>query len=236
MTTLLRAEDVHVTLGETSVLRGLNLTLDEGEHTLVMGPSGAGKTTLLNVLARLIVPDTGRLTFRGTAFAASGSPARFRQAHVGLLLQDFHLLETLSVADNIGLIQAALGAPKDAPSPAELLEPLGLGGRLRTPASALSRGERQRVALARAFAHRPALVLADEPTSSLDPSLRSETMAHLWHLADQGGATVMVVSHDEALARDPHIAHALTLTGGALRPASNPATGPQEAEAGAPGS
>ena len=90
---LLDARDLHVTLGTETVLRGASLTLDEGGHALVLGPSGAGKTTLLNVIARLVTPDEGTLTFRGKDITAWGSPTRFRRQHVGFLFQDFHLLE-----------------------------------------------------------------------------------------------------------------------------------------------
>jgi ABC-type lipoprotein export system ATPase subunit len=213
---LLEARDLHVTLGATAVLRGASLTLDGGGHALVLGPSGAGKTTLLNVIGRLITPEQGALLFRGDDAASLGSPARFRRQHIGYLFQEFHLLETLTVEQNIGLVQAALGAPADAPGPRALLEPLGLGGRLGDTVSVLSRGERQRVALARAFANRPALVLADEPTSSLDPSHRALTLEHLWRLSEQSGATVLMVSHDEALLGDPHFTQRLSLQGGVL--------------------
>ena len=213
---LLTLRDVTVTLGATSVLSGASMSLSAGEHTLILGPSGAGKTTLLNLIARLVEPERGELTFAGQPMSTYGAPARFRRTHIGYVLQDLHLLETLTVEENLGLVQAAVGAPADAPSPRALLEPLGLGERLSDRVSILSRGERQRVALARAFANQPKLVLADEPTSSLDPSNRDDTLDHLWRLCDQTGATALVVSHDEALRGNPRFVHRLQLSGGSL--------------------
>lgn len=216
MGSLVDVQDVHVAFDQISVLEGASLTVNPGEHTLILGPSGSGKTTLLNVLARLVEPTRGDFTFREQPVAAQGSPARFRRQHIGYVFQELHLLESLTVEQNIGLVQAAMGAGDDAPSPRELLEPLGLGDRRHARVAVLSRGERQRVALARAFANRPALVLADEPTSSLDPSNRATTLGHLWRLCEQTGATAVVVSHDEALRSDDHFARRLSLDEGTL--------------------
>ncbi len=218
MSTLYETRDVVVTLGKQSILNGVSFAIEEGKHVVVEGPSGSGKSTLLNTLAQLIEPDEGELLFRGKPLATYGPAAQFRGRHIGFLFQDFNLIETLSVAHNIGLVQALIGDPAQGPTPEELLSPLGLGDRLHSPVSVLSRGERQRVALARAFANRPALVLADEPTASLDPSNREKTMAHLWNLCSQTGATLLAVSHDPVVCQDTQFAQRLSLHNGSLAP------------------
>ena len=149
------------------------------------------------------------------------SLSKFRGEKIGFVFQDLHLLETLTVAQNIELVQAALGTKEDAPTPAMLLEPLGLIERLNDRVSILSRGERQRVALARAFANKPALLLADEPTSSLDPGSRDQTLRHLWALCEHTGATALVVSHDHALREDAHFANRWALAEGRLTDAAS---------------
>ena len=218
MNVLYEAREVGVTLGNQPILQELSLVIEESKHVVIEGPSGSGKSTLLNTLAQLIEPDAGELLFRGNLLASYGSATQFRGRYIGFLFQDFNLIETLSVADNIGLVQALIGDPAQGPSPEELLTPLGLGDLLHSPVAVLSRGERQRVALARAFANRPALVLADEPTASLDPSNREKTMAHLWNLCVQTGATLLAVSHDPVVCEDSQFTQRLTLDNGSLTP------------------
>lgn len=216
MTDLLTLHGVSLSLGGAPILRQTSLSLRPGEHALVLGPSGSGKTTLLNVAAGLLAPAQGDVLFRDQPLSAYGPPARFRREQIGIVFQDLHLLENLTVAQNIELVQAAMGARRDAPTPAALLAPMGLGDRLHDRVSILSRGERQRVALARAFANGPALLLADEPTSSLDPRSRDQTLSHLWALCEQTGATALVVSHDEALKDDARFVTRWTLSDGKL--------------------
>jgi putative ABC transport system ATP-binding protein len=216
MADLLTLRGVSVSLGGARILRQASLSLSRGAHALILGPSGSGKTTLLNVASGLLTPTEGDVLFQAQPLSAFGSPARFRREQIGYIFQDLHLLETLTVAQNIALVQAAIGAPHDAPTPSSLLTPLGLGDRLDDRVSILSRGERQRVALARAFANRPSLILADEPTSSLDPSSRDHTLNHLWALCEQTGATALVVSHDDALQGDERFTHRWMLSDGQL--------------------
>ncbi|MGB0592309.1 MAG: ABC transporter ATP-binding protein [Myxococcota bacterium] len=218
MSDLLTLHEVSLALGGSEVLRQASLCVRSGEHALVLGPSGSGKTTLLNVASGLLSPERGEVQFRERPLSAYGSPARFRREQIGFVFQDLHLLETLTVAQNIALVQAAMGAPSDAPSPSSLLGPLGMEAHLNRRVSVLSRGERQRVALARAFANRPSLILADEPTSSLDPGSREQTLSHLWTLCEQTGATALVVSHDEALRDDARFTARWLLSAGAPAP------------------
>ncbi len=211
-TALLTFDDVHVSFPGVEVLKGLSLELMPGEHTLIFGPSGAGKTTLLNLASGLIQPSSGAVRYRGESLVTMRDLARYRRQSIGQVFQDLHLIETLSAYDNIALVQAAIGAGPDAPDPEALLSPLGLSDKLKTRVSRLSRGERQRVALARAFANNPALILADEPTSSLDPGRRAETLTYLWTLCAQTGATALIVSHDAALRQGPSFQHELDLS------------------------
>jgi ABC-type lipoprotein export system ATPase subunit len=195
---MLRIEGLCKAWEGVSILEGLDLSVDEGQHTLIMGPSGSGKSTLLYLVARLARPDAGQVLLDGKSVRSLGDAAHYRLAHIGLVFQDVHLLEGLSVRHNIEMIQA-LSPRESIPAP-ELTEPLGLQPLLDRTVCKLSRGERQRVALARAFANRPRLVLADEPTASLDPSSRDQCLDHLFGLADRTQATVLLVSHDPGVA------------------------------------
>ena len=210
---LLSARGLAKSFGEARVLDDVDLEVARGQHTLIFGPSGSGKSTLLNLIATLLAPDRGELRFDGTPYEELGDPRAFRLRYIGLMFQDFHLLESLTVAQNVEMVQMARGGD-GLLSLRELLEPLGLGERMRSPVKILSRGERQRVALARAFANRPSLVLGDEPTASLDPSNRGRTLDHLFGLCERTGATAIVVSHDHAIASRPEFAQVLELDRG----------------------
>ena len=195
---LLELKDVAHAFGSHQVLHGVSLSLAPGDHLLIQGPSGSGKTTLLNIAGALLEPTQGQVVFSGEALTGRGDLAAHRLHNVGFVFQDFHLLESLSPRQNLDIVRCARGG-----SPAHtidaLLAPLGLDDRLDVPVRRLSRGERQRVALARAFANGPRLVLADEPTASLDPSHASATLDHLFALAKATGATVVMASHDSKL-------------------------------------
>jgi ABC-type lipoprotein export system ATPase subunit len=217
MSALLRFTNISMGFGGKAVLKDVNLEINSGEHTLILGPSGAGKTTLLHLAGALIDPQEGRRIFESSHYPKSAKSKSFRRENIGFLFQDFHLVEHLSVEDNIGLYQAALGAPSNAPSPTELLTPLGLSDRMTEKVSALSRGERQRVALARAFAHAPKLVVADEPTASLDPARAESTLQFMWELCEQLGTTALIVSHDRSLQANPRLHACYHLVDGQLR-------------------
>lgn len=210
---MLSLTNIEKSWGETHVLRGLDLKVEIGQHTLISGPSGAGKSTLLNVIARLIVPDAGELQFNGINYEKITDPARFRMDHIGVVFQEIHLIESLTVAENLEMVQLSSG--KDSPATIrELLIPLGIGGLIDKRTRLLSRGERQRVALARAFANSPELVLADEPTASLDPSNRHSTLDHLFALCELFGSTALVVSHDPEIESRCEFLQLLTLDRG----------------------
>lgn len=218
MSALLDIKNVHMKLGKVQVLKGLELKIAAGEHTLILGPSGSGKTTLLNLAAGLIHPDSGQVCFQSEDLKHHTSLSRYRREHVGYMFQDLHLLEHMSAFDNIALIQAALNLKRTLPTPRSLLEPLGLGEQLEERVSRLSRGERQRVALARALSNRPSLLLADEPTASLDAESAKESMSHLWTLCEELECTLIVVSHDLSMRHDPRFKHTLRLSDGRAHP------------------
>lgn len=194
------------------------LTLPAGGRLAVAGPSGSGKSTLVNVIAGLERPGRGRVLWSGTDIAALSESARdrWRGANIGLVMQDFHLFPGLSALENV-LLPARLARVADramADRAGELLAEVGLtrpGQRVET----LSRGEMQRVAVARALLRRPGVIVADEPTASLDPANAAVLGALLDGLAQRTGATLIVVSHDPGLiARLPR---RIALAGGLIR-------------------
>ena len=196
------------------VLDGLDLRVEVGQHALIRGASGAGKSTLLGVLARLVRPDAGTVRLEGEDIGGLGGATRYRRDRLGLVFQDPLLVDSLTAFQNLEM--AALQQARAGPDPTALLSRLGLPGRADTRAGVLSRGERQRLALARAFVGRPRLVLADEPTASLDAPARDAVLDQLFSLSDDAGATILLVSHDPAIAARPELRRRLTLQGGRL--------------------
>ncbi len=208
--------------GAGPVLSVPALSLLPGSATAIQGPSGAGKTSLLHALAGIEQPSAGQVRWDGSDLWAMSSPARdrWRRARLGLVFQDMHLLPGLSALDNVLLplhfdharVPSALRARALA-----LLDGLGVAAPTRR-AAVLSRGERQRVALARALLRQPAILLADEPTASLDAAAAQEVGTLLLDAATAGGATLLVATHDPALlARLPRRLH---LNGGVLQGAA----------------
>ncbi|MFZ5676962.1 MAG: ABC transporter ATP-binding protein [Pseudomonadota bacterium] len=187
---------------ETPVLDIRSLTIAAEECVAVTGPSGSGKTTLVNIITGLARPDQGRVLW-GTDDVAAFPEARrdrWRAETVGLVMQDFHLFEGLSALDNV-LLPARLrrAAGRDTVAHAHaLLERVGIK-RAGQATATLSRGEMQRVAVARALLRRPKVLIADEPTASLDPGHGAEVAELLLSLARESGATLIAVSHDERL-------------------------------------
>ena len=175
--------------------------VDAGERCLVTGPSGSGKSTLLHLLAGLATPRTGSVRVAGKDLAGLSPAARdrFRGRSVGLLLQSFHLLDTLSVVDNVRLARHLAGLPEDTARCREVLEELGVAEFAGVHPSMLSHGQAQRVALARALVNRPAVLLADEPTSSLDDESCERVATLIEAEAERHGATLVVATHDSRL-------------------------------------
>ncbi len=177
--------------------------LDAGEQLLIVGPSGSGKTTLLHLLAGLLVPSQGVVVVNGTSLGGLTEAQRdhFRARRVGYLFQDFHLAEGYTARDNVllGLGLAGTRGRAAAEHAVQTLTRLGVGHRLRHTPKQLSAGERQRVALARAIAHRPQLLLADEPTAHLDRTRAAVAIDLLKEAAASVSATLVVASHDAAV-------------------------------------
>ncbi|MGY2048261.1 ABC transporter ATP-binding protein [Methylobacterium sp. JK268] len=178
------------------------LTVAAGARLAVTGASGSGKSTLVNLITGLARPDRGRILWGETDIARLNEAARdrWRAAHVGLVMQDFHLFPGLSALDNV-LLPARLSGAADAALRARAGDLLGRVGLSRPgqDVATLSRGEMQRVAVARALLRRPGILVADEPTASLDPEAGAAVATLLVALAEEEGATLIVVSHDERL-------------------------------------
>jgi len=186
------------------VLDGLGLTVQPGEYVAIVGESGVGKSTLLNLVAGLDVPDAGEILLEGRDLARMDETARtrLRRSRMGFVFQAFHLLPHLSVARNVALPLALNGqAGSDAGQRvAELLEAVGLGPRAASLPRELSGGEMQRVAVARSLAHRPALVLADEPTGNLDPDNAAVILGMLRSQIKRDNAAGVLVTHSTTAA------------------------------------
>ena len=168
------------------------------QHQLVLGPSGCGKSTLLHIIAGLLVPSSGDVRVHDINIAALPESARdqWRAAHVGMVLQRPHLIHAISVLQNLLLAQRLAGRPVDASAARQLLDRLGLRAQESQRPHTLSQGQAQRVALARAVVNRPKLILADEPTASLDDAAAEAALSLLCDMADEVGATLIIATHD----------------------------------------
>ena len=198
---MVEVEELRHGHGSRDILDIAAWRVDAGERCLVAGPSGSGKSTLLHLLAGLATPRAGSVRVAGQDLAGLSPAARdrFRGRSIGLLLQSFHLLDTLSVLDNVRLARHLAGLSEDAARCREVLEELGVAEFARAHPSPLSHGQAQRVALARAVVNRPAVLLADEPTSSLDDESCERVATLVEAEADRHGATLVVATHDSRL-------------------------------------
>ena len=186
------------------VLDRLDAEVRSGEHLAIVGRSGSGKSTLLNLISGIDRADAGAVEIDGVEVTALGEPGRtlFRRAHVGFVYQFFNLIPTLDVAENVRLVLELNGVRGAAARERSLaaLAGVGLAGRAHSAVDQLSGGEQQRVAIARALVHEPQLLLADEPTGNLDEESAREMLPALLSLTRARGATLVMVTHDEALA------------------------------------
>jgi putative ABC transport system ATP-binding protein len=186
------------------VLDGLDAQIASGERVAVMGRSGSGKSTLLNLISGIDRADSGTVHIDGLEVTTLGEPARtlFRRAHIGFVYQFFNLIPTLDVAENVRLVLELNGVRGRAARERSLaaLADVGLRARAHSAIDALSGGEQQRVAIARALVHTPKLLLADEPTGNLDDATAQELLPALLGLTRARGTTLVMVTHDEALA------------------------------------
>lgn len=184
------------------VLHGINLQIFKGEKVFLCGPSGAGKTTLLYTLAGLETPEKGTVTIAGTNLYELGrkEQAKFRNESIGYIFQNYHLLPELTAMENVAVPAAIAGKNKDKEA-RDALERVGLGARMNHLPAELSGGEQQRVAIARAIVNQPSVLFADEPTGNLDSKTSEEIMQILLNLAKDEQVTLVVVTHDQNLAK-----------------------------------
>jgi len=200
MASIIRGQDIKLYFDDekTKALDGIDFEVKEGEFLAISGPSGCGKSSLLNLIGMLDVPTSGELYFRENAYSTMASDATFRQQHVGFIFQSFHLIPTLSVLENV--LIPTVGRKKTAfdynDLATHLLIRLGLTGKFDHFPGKMSGGERQRVAIARALINGPDVILADEPTGSLDSRNAVEVLALLNEFRQEQGLTLIMVTHD----------------------------------------
>lgn len=201
---MIQIENITKSFGDLQVLKGVNLSIGKGEVVSIVGPSGAGKTTLLQIIGTLDKPDAGSIRFNGEELTRLGSKrlAAFRNKHIGFVFQFHQLLPEFTALENI-IIPALVAGRKRKEAEAEALEllnVLGLSERANHKPAELSGGENQRVAVARALINHPDVVLADEPSGSLDSHNKEELHKLFFELRDRLGQTFVIVTHDERLA------------------------------------
>ncbi len=201
---MIELEGITKSFGALQVLKGIDLSIGKAEVVSIVGPSGAGKTTLLQIMGTLDKPDAGRIVLNDTEVnkLKSNQIAAFRNKEIGFVFQFHQLLPEFTAMENV-MIPALIGgksatvAQKDA---MEMLDFLGLAERAKHKPSELSGGEKQRVAVARALINHPSVVLADEPSGSLDTKNKEELHKLFFDLRDRLGQTFVIVTHDEGLA------------------------------------
>lgn len=198
-------KDITKNFGNLQVLRGVNLHIGKGEVISVVGPSGAGKTTLLQLIGTLDRPTSGSISFNGEELARMSDKqlATFRNKHIGFVFQFHQLLPEFTALENI-IIPALIAGRNRNEAEQEamkLLDVMGLKERAGHKPSEMSGGENQRVAVARALINKPSLILADEPSGSLDSKNKEELHKLFFELRDRYGQTFFIVTHDEGLAR-----------------------------------
>ena len=201
---IVSAKNIQKSFGALQVLRGIDFEVEKGELVAVMGASGAGKSTLLQILGTLLIPDAGSLEIDGRdVLSLSGnSLAAFRNSRIGFVFQAHRLLPEFTAVENV-MIPALIGGASTSAArsrAASLLESVGLGARIGHKPSELSGGEQQRVAIARALINTPAILFADEPTGNLDTRTKEEIHRLLLQVKNEMGQTVVIVTHDPALA------------------------------------
>jgi putative ABC transport system ATP-binding protein len=203
---LIQLDDVQLTLGQgaarTEILRGISLSIDEGETVAVLGASGSGKSSLMSVIAGLERATAGTARVLGEDMGALGEDqlARLRGKSIGVVLQAFHLLPTMTALQNVMVPMELVGAPDPRERAQAELAAVGLAARENHYPAQLSGGEQQRVAIARATAPAPKLLLADEPTGNLDAATGAKIIDLLFDRVAAAGAGLLVITHDPAVA------------------------------------
>lgn len=203
---MIQTEGITKSFGSLQVLKGIDLTIGEGEIVAIVGPSGAGKTTLLQIIGTLDAPDSGKLYINGTETVrlSEEKPAAFRNRNIGFVFQFHQLLPEFTALENV-MIPALIAREKPAAAEKrakEILDFMNLTDRMSHKPNELSGGEKQRVAVARALINNPSVILADEPSGSLDTKNKEELHKLFFDLRDQMHQTFVIVTHDEQLATD----------------------------------
>ena len=188
--------------GAVNIIRGIDLSIASGETVGLIGPSGSGKSTLLMVLAGLEPASQGQVIVSGRDYANMDEDAlsRFRRSSVGIVFQSFHLVPTMTAVENVALPLELAGVASAFEKAEAMLEEVGLAHRLAHYPAQMSGGEQQRTALARALIANPPVLFADEPTGNLDQNTGRQIMDLILRLADERGTTVLLITHDRALA------------------------------------
>lgn len=200
-------QNISVELGsktnKVQVLSDINFTIKQGEKIAIVGPSGSGKTTLMMILAGLMLPDKGRLLFKDTALndMNEDSLAVFRQKHIGIVFQNFHLIPSLNALQNVSFPLELTGAKDSEEQAMVWLDKVGLKKRMHHMPSQLSGGEQQRVALARALIMKPSIILADEPTGNLDSENGKLITDLMFDMVERQKTALVLITHDESLAQ-----------------------------------
>ena len=188
--------------GAVNIIRGIDLSIASGETVGLIGPSGSGKSTLLMVLAGLEPASQGQVIVSGRDYANMDEDAlsRFRRSSVGIVFQSFHLVPTMTAVENVALPLELAGVASAFEKAETMLEEVGLAHRLAHYPAQMSGGEQQRTALARALVANPPVLFADEPTGNLDQNTGRQIMDLILRLAEERGTTVLLITHDRALA------------------------------------
>lgn len=202
---MIQLKNITKSFGNLQVLRGIDLSIEKGEVVSIVGPSGAGKTTLLQIMGTLDRPDTGSVVIDGTQVdrMKERELSAFRNRHIGFVFQFHQLLPEFTALENVMIpaFIAGRGQQEARAAATEILKFMGLAGRASHKPNELSGGEKQRVAVARALINRPAVVLADEPSGSLDTRNKEELHQLFFDLRNRLGQTFVIVTHDEGLAQ-----------------------------------
>lgn len=193
---------------ETAALNDINFSVEKGEFLSIMGPSGCGKSTLLNIMGLLDEPSSGSIKIGNSSLPKYNTKAmaQFRNQQLGFIFQSFHLIPDLTVRDNVELplLYRKVNGKERKRMAEEALESVGLKNRMSHFPNQLSGGQKQRVAIARAIVGKPQIILADEPTGNLDSVMGNEVMDILLELNSQNNTTIVMVTHDENMAKKTH--------------------------------
>lgn len=203
---MIEIKDIRKSFGNLEVLKGISAEINDGEIVSIVGPSGAGKSTLLQIVGTLDKPDFGRIIYNGVdvSLMSEKKLSAFRNGNIGFVFQFHQLLPEFTAMENVAIPALIKGdsASQANKRAAELLDFLGLSGRLDHKPSQLSGGEKQRVAVARALMNKPSVIFADEPSGSLDSKNKKELHKLFFDLRRELNQTFVIVTHDETLAAD----------------------------------